>query len=49
MIGDAVQQAPSGKMGGHLFLASPNKDSPKANSLLSCKRTTEGQSLFVKV
>lgn len=38
---DAIEQAQSEKMVcGHLFLESPDKDSPKANSLLSCTKTS---------
>lgn len=38
---DATEQAQSGKMVcGHLFLESPDKDSPNAKSLLSCMKTS---------
>lgn len=41
MTADAIEEAQSEKMVcGYLFLESPDKDSPKANSLLSCTKTS---------
>lgn len=42
MTADAIEEAQSEKMVcGYLFLESPDKDSPKANSLLSWRKLAD--------